>query len=63
MAVRDMLAWFDGAAMIAAYNGRHFDMEVLKRYYDGDEARRRAHSAKLHEAAASDRQAPSRPSG
>ena len=45
--MRDMLTQFDGAALIVAYNGRHFDMRVLHQYYDGDEARWEAHGRKL----------------
>ena len=45
--VEELLRWFDDAAMIAAYNGRAFDMRVLKRHYGGDEARWAAHVKKL----------------
>ena len=38
---------FDGARMIVAYNGREFDMRVLRRAYGGDDARWQAHMAKL----------------
>ena len=34
-----MLAWFDEAHTIVAYNGRGFDMRVLRQYYDGDDDR------------------------
>ena len=35
--MRGLLEWFDGAAMIVAYNGREFDMRVLKGCYRADE--------------------------
>ena len=44
-----MLDWFDTARVIVAYNGRGFDMEVLRRYYAGDEERWRAHARKLRD--------------
>ena len=44
-----MLKWFDDARMIVAYNGREFDMRVLRRHYDGDEDRWRRHMGKLHD--------------
>ena len=45
--MRAMLAWFDGAQLIVAYNGRAFDMRVLKQLYDGDDERWQAHMDKL----------------
>ena len=45
--VGDMLKWFDQARLIVAYNGREFDMRVLKGAYGNDEERWRAHVAKL----------------
>ena len=47
--VADMLAWFDDARVIVAYNGRAFDMHVLRGYYGGDAERWEAHLAKLHD--------------
>ena len=44
-----LLEWFDRAELIVAYNGRAFDMRVLRALYGGDEARRDAHLAKLHD--------------
>ena len=35
--VHDLLEWFDGASVIVAYNGRTFDMQVLRRAYGGDD--------------------------
>jgi hypothetical protein len=43
----DLLKWFDRASVIVAYNGREFDMQVLRRAYAGDDARWRAHCAKM----------------
>ena len=34
----ELLAWFDSAAVIVAYNGRGFDMRVLRQHYRGDHA-------------------------
>ena len=44
MGIRTILARFDGAQLIVAYNGRDFDMRVLKRLYDGDDERWQAHT-------------------
>jgi hypothetical protein len=47
-----LLEWFDDAKLIVAYNGRAFDMEVLKRYYGEDAAgkqRWNAHIRKLQD--------------
>ena len=58
--IRDMLGWFDAARVIVAYNGRAFDMQVLRRYYDGDDERWAAHVAKLHDPAEAVRRAAGR---
>ena len=47
--VEKLLEVFDSAKVIVAYNGRDFDMAVLKRYYGGDEGRWEAHMRKLHD--------------
>jgi uncharacterized protein YprB with RNaseH-like and TPR domain len=47
--VETLLQWMDTAKVIVAYNGRAFDMEVLKQHYGGDEERWRRHMAKLHD--------------
>ena len=49
LGVRDMLAWFDAARAIVAYNGHAFDMRVLRQYYDGNDARWDAHVGKMHD--------------
>ena len=43
----DMLARFDRASMIVAYNGKEFDMRVLTSAYRGDRERQAAHLRKL----------------
>ena len=59
--MRGLLEWFDGAAMIVAYNGRDFDMRVLSGCYRADEeARRQAHMAKLVDPAEAIRRATGR---
>ena len=47
--VETLLEWMDDARIVVAYNGRAFDMRVMERWYKGDEERRRAHLAKLHD--------------
>ena len=47
--VASLLAWFDEARVIAAYNGHGFDMEVLWAAYRGDRDRWERHRAKLHD--------------
>ena len=47
--VETLLRWMDAAAVIVAYNGRAFDMEVLRGYYRGDTERWARHEAKLHD--------------
>jgi uncharacterized protein YprB with RNaseH-like and TPR domain len=43
--VAELLRLFDAATLLVAYNGRAFDMEVLRSHYEGDEARRQSHLA------------------
>ena len=45
--IEQLLRWFDGARAIVGYNARAFDMQVLRRYYEGDDARWHAHVRKL----------------
>ena len=47
--VGGLLAWFDAARVIVAYNGHAFDMQVLRALYDGDDERWQAHCDKLHD--------------
>ena len=47
--MRELLRWFDRAREIVAYNGRRFDMEVMRREYGGDMDRWRRHVAKLRD--------------
>ena len=47
--LENMFASFDEASLIVAYNGRDFDMQVLRQYYGGDEERWAAHVRKLHD--------------
>ena len=47
--VEELLKWFDQAKMIVAYNGREFDMKVLRSAYGGDEERWDAHMAKMQD--------------
>ena len=47
--IEKLLEVFDSARVIVAYNGRDFDMQVLRRYYNGDEGRWEAHMRKLHD--------------
>ena len=42
-----LLDMFDDAKLICAYNGREFDMQVLRPFYGSDEARWEAHCRKL----------------
>ena len=42
-----LLTWMDAARVIVAYNGRGFDMRVLRSLYGGDDARWQAHMDKL----------------
>lgn len=44
-----LLTWFDGASVIVGYNARAFDMQVMKRYYGGDEDRWQAHMRKVRD--------------
>jgi hypothetical protein len=44
---RELLQWMDRASIIVAYNGKEFDLEVLHRWYEGDEQRWKAHQQKL----------------
>ena len=47
--MQGLLAWMDQAKVIVCYNGHGFDMRVLQAAYAGDEERRAAHLAKLHD--------------
>ena len=47
--MESLLQVFDRSKLIVAYNGRAFDMEVLKQYYNGDDGRWRAHEHKLRD--------------
>ncbi len=47
--VNELLSWFDRARVIVAYNGRDFDMRVLRGAYGREERRWMAHMAKLHD--------------
>ena len=55
-----LLAWFDTARAVVAYNGATFDMQVLRRYYNGDTARWWRHCEKLRDPMRAVRQAAGR---
>ena len=47
--IEKLLQTFDAAAVIVAYNGTRFDMQVMRQYYGGDTARWEAHMHKMHD--------------
>ena len=57
----ELLRLFDAATLLVAYNGRAFDMEVLRSHYEGDEARRQSHLRKLRDPFEIARRAAGRP--
>ena len=59
--VAELLRLFDAATLLVAYNGRAFDMEVLRSHYEGDEARRQSHLRKLRDPFEIARRAAGRP--